>query len=76
MVTAPGQTTIFDATSTYDTDNENLDIRWEFSDGISLDGASVQREFGEAGEVYFTIIADDGEGLSKLRLPPKRAVFA
>jgi|GEM_PF-469571 len=64
VVTAPGQTTIFDATSTYDTDNENLDIRWEFSDGISLDGASVQREFGEPGEVYFTIIADDGEGLS------------
>lgn len=63
QVTAPGQPTTFDATQSFDPDNETLDIRWEFSDGISLDGASVQREFGEPGEYYFTIIADDGEGL-------------
>ena len=64
FVTAPGQSTSFNASQSFDPDNEELDIRWEFSDGISLDGASVQREFGEPGEYWYTIIADDGEGLS------------
>lgn len=63
-VTEPGKQTTFDASESFDLDNENLSFRWEFSDGSELEGEQVQRTFEQPGTYYFTLYADDGEGLA------------
>ncbi|MCH8496083.1 MAG: PKD domain-containing protein, partial [Balneolales bacterium] len=64
VVTAPAQRTEFSASGSYDADNENLAFTWEFEDGTTLEGESVNRTFENPGIYYFTVSADDGEGLS------------
>lgn len=64
VVTAPAQRTEFSASGSYDSDNENLAFTWEFEDGTTLEGESVNRTFENPGIYYFTVSADDGKGLS------------
>lgn len=63
-VTEPNRLTIFDASASYDNDNESLTYRWEFNDGVTLNGERVERVFEQSGTYYFTLYVDDGEGLS------------
>lgn len=64
-VTEPNNLTFFDASTSYDNDDESLSYRWEFNDGLTLNGERVEREFSQSGTYYFTLFADDGEGLSQ-----------
>lgn len=63
-VTEPGRPTVFDAAQSYDPDNDRLSFRWEFSDGEVYEGERITRSFPQAGTVFFTLFADDGEGLA------------
>lgn len=63
-ITEPGRVTLFDATDSYDPDNESLRFRWEFSDGEVMEGEQVTRSFPQSGTYFFTLFADDGEGLA------------
>lgn len=63
-VSEPGLPTTFDASGSFDPDNEELSFRWEFSDGEVYEGAEITRTFERSGTAFFTLFADDGEGLA------------
>lgn len=63
-VTEPNRLTVFDASESFDFDNESLQYRWEFNDGLTLEGERVEREFEQPGTYYFTLYVDDGENLA------------
>lgn len=63
-VTEPGRPTVFDASDSYDPDNDQLRFRWEFSDGQQYEGVRITRSFSGAGTAFFTLFVDDGEGLA------------
>lgn len=62
-ITEPNRETVFNASQSFDFDNESLTFRWDFSDGVTLQGETVRRQFEEPGTYFFTLYADDGEGL-------------
>ncbi|AXJ01774.1 PKD repeat-containing protein [Cyclonatronum proteinivorum] len=63
-VTEPNRPTTFDASGSFDPDNDQLSYRWEFSDGEVFEGEQITRTFPASGTAFFTLYADDGEGLA------------
>jgi PKD repeat protein len=61
-IVCPGDTVAFDAGLSADTDGSLAGWRWEFSDGVVLEGAQVERGFDGPGarEVQLTVTDDSG----------------
>ena len=58
----PGAPVIFDASGSGDLDGEIVGYRWEFGDGVTLDGATVERSFDASGPVQAVLIVTDDSG--------------
>ena len=58
----PGETVTFDAGPSRDLDGELIGYEWAFSDGVTLEGAKVERSFDSPGalEVRLTVRDDSG----------------
>jgi PKD repeat protein len=63
-VPAPNQITVLSAAGSFDADGDDLEFIWEFSDGEILRGAEVWRAISQPGVYFFTLFADDGQGLT------------
>jgi PKD repeat protein len=62
LVVCPGEPVAFDAGLSADTDGDLTGWRWEFSDGVVLEGAQVERTFDSPGtrEVLLSVTDDSG----------------
>ncbi len=58
----PGDPVVFDAGASADLDGAITAYRWEFSDGVTLEGARVERSFAAAGAVEARLIVTDDSG--------------
>ena len=54
---------IFDATSSYDPNNDKLTYLWDFGDGTTSDQSIVSHFFREAGEYNVSLTVKDSSGL-------------
>ncbi|TDE39086.1 PKD domain-containing protein [Antarcticimicrobium sediminis] len=61
-VVCPGEPVMFDAGPSTDLDGRLVGYQWVFSDGVTLDGAQVERSFDSPGalEVRLTVRDDSG----------------
>jgi len=60
----PGDTVTFDGAASGDMDGSITAWRWEFEDGVVLDGPLVERKFDAAGKVGVTLTVTDDSGAS------------
>ncbi|WP_246455604.1 PKD domain-containing protein [Sulfitobacter aestuariivivens] len=58
----PGAPVTFDATASSDLDGEILSYTWQFSDGETLQGPIVERQFDTSGPVDVTLSVRDDSG--------------
>ncbi|MFT6676965.1 MAG: PKD repeat protein [Sulfitobacter sp.] len=63
-VVCPGDVTIFDAGASGDLDGMITEYLWQFSDGVTLSGAQVERSFETAGPVTVQLSVKDNSGLT------------
>lgn len=63
-VVCPGVPVVFDAGASQDLDGVITDYSWQFSDGVTLSGARVERSFDAAGPVTVELQVSDNSGLS------------
>jgi PKD repeat protein len=61
---APGDSATFDARHSSDSDGTLTAYQWTFSDGITLEGATVKRRFESPGIVTATLRVTDDSGAS------------
>ncbi len=54
--------TAFDASKSIDSDGDPLTYRWEFGDGTTAEGVSVQHQYAKRGEYQVRVIASDNSG--------------
>ncbi|TDK50576.1 PKD domain-containing protein [Antarcticimicrobium luteum] len=61
-VVCPGEAVVFDAGPSTDLDGQLIGYEWTFSDGVTLEGAQVERSFDASGalEVRLTVRDDSG----------------
>ena len=57
-----GQTISFDASCSFDPDNDPLDYSWSFGDGYSGSGITISHSYSSSGIYQITLIVDDGQG--------------
>lgn len=55
-----GEIVEFDATDTFDPDNDALRMSWDFGDGAKSEGMYVSHAFFHEGTVHVTVTASDG----------------
>jgi large repetitive protein len=62
MRLAPGDKALFDGHASFDSDGSLSAYVWQFSDGVILNGAKVQRHFEQAGVYSATLQVTDDSG--------------
>lgn len=55
------ETITFNATGTYDVDNDTISYKWDFGDGTNDTGAVVTHNYSEKGTYHVILMASDGE---------------
>lgn len=55
-----GEEVVFDATDTFDPDNDPFRLQWDFGDGIPGEGMYVTHTFLRQGAIQMTLKANDG----------------
>ncbi|WP_299369067.1 PKD domain-containing protein [uncultured Tateyamaria sp.] len=62
QIVNPGEAVQFDASASGDLDGALIDYVWTFSDGVTLNGAQVERSFDASGPVTVELSARDDSG--------------
>ena len=58
----PGEPVVFDASGSGDLDGQITGWRWDFDDGVTLNGATVTRQFDATGPVGVRLTVTDNSG--------------
>ncbi len=58
---AVNESITFDASGSFDVDNDSLTFRWDFDDGGNVTGPVVEHSFNETGAYQVTVTVGDGE---------------
>ncbi|MCE8539777.1 PKD domain-containing protein [Ruegeria pomeroyi] len=62
QVVCPGEVVVFDAGGSGDVDGDLTSWRWTFSDGVTLEGARVERVFDAAADLTVQLSVQDDSG--------------
>jgi len=74
MVCADQQTT-FDASESYDDNNNSLNFEWSFGDGTTAQKNKVTKAFSQAGRYKVSLTADDNSGTVCSKQTVERTIY-
>ncbi|MFO8132435.1 MAG: PKD domain-containing protein [Thermoplasmatota archaeon] len=64
LTAAVNESITFDAGGSFDVDNDSLTFAWDFDDGTSATGSTVEHTFNETGAYQVILTVSDGENAS------------